>query len=215
MMGSMNIRDWTWTCKLEHSIYLSFISTKHVFILLAQKPSLTCPARFMKDWLLLHSCVSCKRPPLKGQACTAGRMLPKLAHRASLRPSDKSRVSPRGARAHRRAGRGFHFGHSFTRKDAALSYKPGFWEVRQLIALYDLGNGMFWGLIKINPGTCYKADTFEMKEWAEAFFLFEARIGRAACRVTKCRGGQDAAAVAFPCNNWSAWLLQEGPLLPP
>ena len=131
MMGSMNIRDWTWPCKPEHSIYLSFISTKHVFILFAQKPSLTCPACFLKDWPLLHSCVSCKRPPLKGQACRAGHMLPKLAHRASLRPSDKSRVTARGARAQRRAGRGVHFGHSFTRKDSALSYKPGFWEVRQ------------------------------------------------------------------------------------
>ena len=104
---------------------------KHVFILLAQKPSLTCPTCFIKDWLLLHSCVSCKCPPLKGQACRVGHMLPELAQRASLRPSDKSRVTLRGARAQRRAGRGFHFSHSFTQKGSALSYKPGFWEVRQ------------------------------------------------------------------------------------
>ena len=111
--------------------FLIFHLHKHVFILLAQKPSLTCPTCFIKDWLLLHSCVSCKCPPLKGQACRVGHMLPELAQRASLRPSDKSRVTLRGARAQRRAGRGFHFSHSFTQKGSALSYKPGFWEVRQ------------------------------------------------------------------------------------
>ena len=66
---------------------------------------------------------------------------------------------------------------------------------------------------KINPDTCYKADTLKLKnELSRAFFLFEARIGHVACRVTKCREGPEAAAAAFPWDNWSPNSSKKGPL---
>lgn len=198
MMGSMNIRDWTWTCKPEHSIFLSFISTNMCLFFLHKKPSLTCPACFIKDWLLLHSCVPVNALLWRGRRAEQGicSLSWPREHLWGLVIKAESRSVVPGLST---GLGGVYSFQSLIHPEKAQHYLTNLVSEKSdnLIALYDLGSDIFWGLVKINLDTCYKADALKWRVSRGLLSIWGHDPPCGLARVTKCRGRTRGCCCCF------------------
>lgn len=135
-MGSMSTRDWTWTC--SQNMLFSYLYSPHRVCLFFSRKSQAQGALpvLRRNYSSLDSCVPYKHPPEKEEA---GRAVHTWRWPVACSPIQETSSYTLECRVQGRAGMGFHFPHSCTRKGSALSHQPGFGEVRQPDCPLQLG----------------------------------------------------------------------------